>query len=239
MALIVAFEGIDGCGKSSTIRNVSSVLQAQRLLHAVVPYVPDNGIREAILHDEDLDKLSRALLYKVLARKAWRQVDRLRYETDIILMDRCDDSFLSYQGAGEQLMDSILRLNDEFENRQPDIVFLLDIDLDTSEQRIATRYEKQGGKKDILERKPRDFFERVRACYHRLMTHEPRLDVEGHDFHFYSRQKNHFPVRYTIDAAFNDEQQVLSEILKVLLPLLEIKKSDRLDQQHKHDTSAA
>ena len=64
----IAFEGIDGSGKTSIIENISSILNSQNTKHTIVREPGGTsvgeGIRELLLsHDYKVNPLAEALLF--------------------------------------------------------------------------------------------------------------------------------------------------------------------------------
>ena len=86
----------------------------------------------------------------------------------IVLCDRHTDSTVAYQGYGRELdLEQIYQLNKIATNGVvPDITFILDIDIETSLQRI-------GKGRDRMENAGREFFERVRNGYIEISKQEP------------------------------------------------------------------
>jgi dTMP kinase len=115
-ALFIAFEGVEGAGKSTQIRLVADGLR-QSGTDPVVTREPGGtrageAIRAVALDRElDLDPVAELLLM-LAARSAFvREVVRPAHEAGrIVLTDRYELSTFAYQGGGRGLsMDSILR----------------------------------------------------------------------------------------------------------------------------------
>jgi dTMP kinase len=164
----LAFEGIDGSGKSSLIKRLSEVLSNQQINNKIVREPGGTkvgeGVRELLLsHDYEVDALTEALLFCSQRSQLIAQVVKPEVNKGIkILSDRSAYSSVAYQGVGRGLgYETIYQLNDIAVNSfWPERVVLLDIDptISLSRQKVADRI----GSDKV------DFFNRVREGYLRL-----------------------------------------------------------------------
>lgn len=164
----LAFEGIDGSGKSSLIRSLSEILTSQHIDNKIVREPGGTkvgeGIRELLLsHEYDVDALTEALLF--CSQRSQLVTEIIKPEINKgtkILSDRSAYSSVAYQGVGRGLgYETIYQLNDIAVNSYwPEKVVLLDIDptIALSRQRVADRI----GSDKV------DFFKKVREGYLRL-----------------------------------------------------------------------
>ena len=164
----LAFEGIDGSGKSSLIRSLSEILTSQNIDNKIVREPGGKkvgeGIRELLLsHEYDVDALTEALLF--CSQRSQLVTEIIKPEINKgtkILSDRSAYSSVAYQGVGRGLgYETIYQLNDIAVNSYwPEKVVLLDIDptISLSRQRVADRI----GSDKV------DFFKKVREGYLRL-----------------------------------------------------------------------
>ena len=164
----LAFEGIDGSGKSSLIRSLSEILTSQNIDNKIVREPGGTkvgeGIRELLLsHEYDVDALTEALLF--CSQRSQLVTEIIKPEINKgtkILSDRSAYSSVAYQGVGRGLgYETIYQLNDIAVNSYwPEKVVLLDIDpkISLSRQRVADRI----GSDKV------DFFRKVREGYLRL-----------------------------------------------------------------------
>ncbi len=167
--ILITFEGIDGCGKSTQARKLCAHLRAQR--HDVLLVREPGGTPAS-------EKIRRVLLDRGLAISP--KAELLLYEAArahltetvigpalkagrIVICDRYFDSTTAYQGYGRGLnMALIGRLNRVASlNITPDMTFVFDVDYDTSCAR-------RGSRPDRLEGEKRAFFERVRRGFRSL-----------------------------------------------------------------------
>ena len=164
----LAFEGIDGSGKSSLIKRLSEVLSNQQINNKIVREPGGTkvgeGVRELLLsHDYEVDALTEALLFCSQRSQLIAEVVKPEVNKGIkILSDRSAYSSVAYQGGGRGLgYETIYQLNDIAVNSfWPERVVLLDIDptISLSRQKVADRI----GSDKV------DFFNRVREGYLRL-----------------------------------------------------------------------
>ena len=164
----LAFEGIDGSGKSSLIKGLSEVLSNQQVKNKIVREPGGTkvgeGVRELLLsHDYEVDALTEALLFCSQRSQLVSEVIKPEINKGTkILSDRSAYSSVAYQGVGRGLgYETIYQLNDIAVNSfWPEKVVLLDIDpkISLSRQKIADRI----GSDKV------DFFNKVRQGYLRL-----------------------------------------------------------------------
>ena len=164
----LAFEGIDGSGKSSLIKGLSEVLSNQQVENKIVREPGGTkvgeGVRELLLsHDYEVDALTEALLFCSQRSQLVSEVIKPEINKGTkILSDRSAYSSVAYQGVGRGLgYETIYQLNDIAVNSfWPEKVVLLDIDpkISLSRQKIADRI----GSDKV------EFFNKVREGYLRL-----------------------------------------------------------------------
>ncbi len=162
----VSFEGGDGGGKTTQARLLGKWL-GDLLGRPVVltrePGGTDLGkeLRQAVLHGQDMDPRTEALLYAADRAHHVASLVRPALERgEIVITDRYLDSSVAYQAGGRELG------ADEVENLSlwavhgllPDVTILLDVDPATSASRMT-------GKPDRLERAGADFHRRTREAY--------------------------------------------------------------------------
>ena len=164
----VAFEGIDGSGKTSLIENLSTILDSLNKKHIIVREPGGTsigeGIRELLLsHDYQVNPLAEALLMSASrAQLIQETVIPTINNGQVVVTDRSAYSSVAYQGVGRGLgYQEIYQLNDlAIDGFWPEKVILLDIDpkISLSRQKIADRI----GSGEV------DFFQKVRSGYLKL-----------------------------------------------------------------------
>jgi dTMP kinase len=171
----VAFEGGEGCGKST-----QAALLAQRL-DAVLTREPGGTAvgraLRALLLDGDGPALAPRTEALLLA------ADRAQHIVEVVVpavesgrsvvSDRSAYSFLAYQGYGRGLPLEDLRSISDWASGGvwPDVVVLLDVDLSTAAARMAGR--EGGGGMDRLESETVTFHQRVREGFVALARADP------------------------------------------------------------------
>ena len=176
MSLFVTFEGGEGSGKSTVLKQVNEILLSEG--HSTLLTREPGGtpiseqIRNVILDkaNTSMDPRTEALLYAAsrrqhLVEKIWPALK----EGKIVLCDRFLDSSLAYQGGARGLgMDEILEVNRyATEGQFPDITLFFDLDPSIGLQRIAANAGREVNRLD-LERMT--FHEKVRASFQKLAS---------------------------------------------------------------------
>lgn len=172
--LFITFEGIDGCGKTTQIKLLQEYLENKGYTVILTREPGAKGLGEKlreILLNYDGDVSSNCESFLFLADRAQHIDTIIKPAIDkgtIVLCDRHIDSTVAYQGYGRELnLEQIKYLNNIATNGvKPDITFILDIDIDTSLERI-------GKGRDRMENAGRKFFERVRNGYIEISKQEP------------------------------------------------------------------
>ena len=164
----IAFEGIDGSGKTSLIENLSTILDSLNKKHIIVREPGGTsigeGIRELLLsHDYQVNPLAEALLMSASrAQLIQETVIPTINSGQVVVTDRSAYSSVAYQGVGRGLgYQEIYQLNNlAIDGFWPEKVILLDIDpkISLSRQKIADRI----GSGEV------DFFQKVRSGYLKL-----------------------------------------------------------------------
>ncbi len=161
----LAFEGIDGSGKTSFIEGLCEILENHSKKYKVVREPGGTelgeGIRKLLLsHEYKVPDLSEAFLFCANRAELIKEVVKPEIESgSIVISDRSAYSSIAYQGAGRELgVDQIYELNNVALNGfWPEKVVLLDIDpkISLERQKISDRI----GSSDV------NFFRRARQGY--------------------------------------------------------------------------
>ena len=163
----IAFEGIDGCGKTTQAQFFVNYLKREGfcVYFTKEPGGVNNKIRNLLLEEKWPSKTE---LFLFLADRALNIVNVKReIEKDcIVVSDRSIYSTMAYQGYGGGLdLEFLEKLNlFSTEGLRPDVVFYFDIDLKTMKNRVK--------KRDAIESKGDSFFMRVRKGYVELSKKE-------------------------------------------------------------------
>jgi dTMP kinase len=180
VSAFITFEGIDGCGKSTQLRLLASVL---RLRQADVVSTREPGgtplgqtLRHALLEAEGpVDPLAELLLYAADRAQHVRSLVRPALSSGhVVLSDRYADATVAYQGAGRgfepQLIDQIVALATG--GLKPDLTLLFDLPVAQARERASHR-TRNGRAGDRLESEDAAFHERVREAYLKIAAAEP------------------------------------------------------------------
>ena len=172
--LFITFEGPEGSGKSSVIKEITSRLQNdgyQVVLTREPGGTPiSEQIRNVILDSSNtmMDARTEALLYAAsrrqhLVEKIWPSLK----EGKIVICDRYLDSSLAYQGYARGLgVEEILKVNSyATEGTFPDLTLLLDLDPQVGLDRIASN---SGREVNRLDKEKLSFHLLVREGYLKL-----------------------------------------------------------------------
>ena len=156
--MFITFEGPEGSGKTSVIKNVYDYL-TKRGYEIILTREPGGTpiaeeIRNVILDKKNtnLDARAEALLYAAsrrqhLVEKVWPALK----EGKIVLCDRFLDSSLAYQGGARGIgVEEILNVNlFATEGFYPDLTFLLDIEPSLGLKRIALNKNREVNRLDL------------------------------------------------------------------------------------------
>lgn len=133
--LFVSFEGGDGAGKSTQVRALADWLtgQGRTVLLTFEPGDTELGrtLRAAVLHGEDVDPRTEALLYATdRAHHVASVVRPALARGEVVITDRYLDSSVAYQGVGRGLGAQTIEQLSLWATGGllPDLTVLLDLD---------------------------------------------------------------------------------------------------------------
>jgi dTMP kinase len=161
--MFIAFEGIDGCGKTTQLEKL-----ANRLAADSIPYVCCKAIggtplgaevRKVFLHGPQMNPLSELLLMAACVSQMMEEVIKPALEAgQWVLCDRWFISAIAYQGYGGGLPIDYIEQVRKLVTRHidPDIIVYLQTPLDVCLQRTQERKTT-----DRIEKMGTDFFKRV------------------------------------------------------------------------------
>jgi len=186
----ITFEGPEGSGKSTQMEMLHSYL-LKKGYDCIKTHEPGGTgvgemIRKIVLGARDQNIADHAELLLMLADRAQHTAEVILPGLNagkIVLCDRYNDSTVAYQGYGRGLdLEEVRRLCDYASLRlQPDLTFLLDVEVATGLSRSEGR-RKSAGKQEVdrFESAGRSFHEKVRAGYLSLAKDNPnRIVVLG------------------------------------------------------------
>ncbi len=166
VAAFITFEGIDGCGKSTQLRMLASVLRLRKV-EVVTTREPGgtplgSRIRQVLLDaEEQVDPLAELLLY---AADRAQHIDEVVSPTLAtgrhVVSDRSAWSSVVYQGSARGLPGDEVRWLSDWATggRWPDLVVLLDCEPGVARRRLQRQLDRIEGAGD-------DFHNRVREGF--------------------------------------------------------------------------
>jgi dTMP kinase len=166
-AKFITLEGIEGSGKTSSLKGITDLLDKKNISYIVTREPGGSSIGKelrAILLDPDTEISPEVELMLMLS-------DRKDHVEKIILpnlekgywviSDRFMDSSIAYQGGGRQLDKKlIISLTDYLNLPQPDLTLLFDLPVEISLSRVKAR-----GELDRFEKEELEFHKRIRNTY--------------------------------------------------------------------------
>jgi dTMP kinase len=178
-ARYIAFEGLEGCGKSTHVTRLAAALGA------VATREPGGTTIGASLRATMIDAANTMLSPR--AEALLMAADRAQHLDELVtpalqrgqhvVSDRSAYSSLAYQGFGRQLDLAMLKQFNSWaiNNRWPDLVVYIDVPLDILLERLKKR------ELDRFEREDRSFFERIARGFNEMAKAEPDrwLIVDG------------------------------------------------------------
>ncbi|MCM8771605.1 MAG: dTMP kinase [Candidatus Omnitrophica bacterium] len=179
-SIIISFEGIDGCGKTTIVKKFYKYLKKKKL-DAIVLHEPGSThvgekIRRILLNKNiSINKYCELFLYlasriQLIEEKIKKYFDKNK----IIILDRYIDSTFAYQGYGRKIpLKFIEKIHKKLISPKfiPDITFLID---EKPENLIKILKNK---KADRIEKESIEFQKRVRKGYLKLATKNKRIKI--------------------------------------------------------------
>ena len=182
----ITFEGPEGGGKSTHIRELAEQLRAEGLTVLVTREPGGTLLAEKIrgLLREELDDppvtRSEVLLFLAARAQVVSQVIRPALARgEWVLCDRFADSTFAYQGYGRGVDVGLLRNLNDFatESLVPDLTILLDVPLEVSRARLKERQAATSTVADRIEQAGVMFHRRLREGFLELARAEPERFV--------------------------------------------------------------
>ncbi|WP_234572173.1 dTMP kinase [Rhodohalobacter sp. 614A] len=176
--MLISFEGIDGCGKSTQIKLLKEYFDQKGIKYSVFREPGGTEISERIrsllLHETDeMHPITELLLFSAARSQLIQEkVLPLLQKNEIVILDRFYDSTTAYQGYGRKSAElkSIHVLNQlATHHTKPDLTFYLKIDPKEAERRTS------GNRKDRMENAGYQFFVDVSKGYDELANNEERI----------------------------------------------------------------
>ena len=167
--MFIVVEGIDGCGKSTQIFLLAKYLSSlNKYAHILITRNPckDREIRKILRQDESpeaqAEKLTELFIQDRIEHTNELVLPNLEKNV-IVISDRYKYSTICYQAAQGQDIQKLIDLQKSFP--LPDFIFVVDVSLDMSFERMNKEKDTRGEQKF---EKSREFQEKVRANYLKL-----------------------------------------------------------------------
>lgn len=181
----ISFEGPDGSGKSTVLKQVVAEIGPRLKTQYLVTREPGGSkiaekIRQLILDpvNEEMSAKTEALLYAASrSQHMFETVIPALKAGKIVFSDRFVDSSLAYQGVGRELgIAAVKQINDFATSKiEPDLTIFLDVKPQVGLDRIA---KERAGQEDRLEQEKLNFHQKVYQGYQEVIkAHPERIKV--------------------------------------------------------------
>jgi len=176
--IVIAFEGIEGSGKTFHIDNVSKYFKRKKIPHIKIREPGGNKnsekIRKLILDKKSNFHKNTDLLLYLAARS--ENIDNLKknFRKKIILLDRFIDSTIAYQHFGMGVdLDIIKKINNHIlKSFKVDFTFLSIVDISNMQNRLKQR--KKLNRYDKFKEK---FYKKVQNGFLRISKNKKRYKI--------------------------------------------------------------
>jgi len=182
MSKFITFEGVDGAGKSTHLAWFADALR-QRGHDVIVTREPGGTplgeqLREILLN-QPMNIGTEALLMFAARLEHIEQVIKPALSAGKwVISDRFSDASFAYQGGGRGLDWGKLSQLEQWvhPDLQPDLTLFFDVPVEVARQRLRSPDNARPGNAslDRFEQEQADFFERVRAGYHKRVRQNPQ-----------------------------------------------------------------
>lgn len=199
--MLITFEGIDFCGKSTQVELLRNYLASRQKIVEVIREPGGTKISEMIrtilldkVHENMCNESEIFLFSASRAQLVREKIRPYLMKGYYVISDRFHDSSTAYQGFGRGLsVDAIMNIHNlAIGDTIPDITFFIDIPVEEAENR---KRQKLQGDLDRIEISERDFFEKVRNGYLYLSKDKRFRKIDGTQ----SIQEIHYQIIKEID----------------------------------------
>ena len=189
--IVIAFEGIEGSGKTFHINNVSKHLKKKKIPHIKLrePGGSKNSekIRNLILNNKSNFKKNTDLLLYLAARSENIEYLKKYYKKKIILLDRFTDSTIAYQHFGMGVNLEILNKvnNHLLKSFKVDFTFLNTVSEKNMKKRLKER--KKLNRYDKFEKK---FYHRVQKGFIKISKNKKNYKIINSNYPIEKNKKD-------------------------------------------------
>ena len=203
-AKFITLEGIEGSGKTSSIKSITDLLDKKIISYIVTREPGGSSIGKelrAILLDPDT-KISPEVELMLMLSDRKDHVEKIILPNlekgNWVVSDRFMDSSIAYQGGGRQLdKNLIISLTEHLNLPQPDLTLLFDLPVEISLSRVRAR-----GELDRFEKEEIEFHKRIRNTYLDLAKNNSnRIEIVDSSQKIESMLNN---VKQAIEKLFNE-----------------------------------
>jgi len=172
----ITLEGIEGSGKSTSLKDISHTLD-QKSIDYIVTKEPGSGslgkdLRSLLLNNDNKISGQVELLLMMADRKNHLEslvIPNLN-NGNWVISDRYLDSTYAYQGGGREMDFALIdELSNTLNLPAPDLTILFDLPVE-----IALERAKQRANLDRFEKEPIDFHNRIRNIYKSRAMEDPK-----------------------------------------------------------------
>lgn len=180
--LFITLEGGEGTGKSTQIKRLAEALTAQG--HDVITTREPGGtpeaekIRNLLVHRDGGNWTPMAEILLFFAARNMHVETLIKpalADGKIVISDRFTDSTRAYQSYGHgmepDIIESFVQLS--LGGFEPDLTFILDLDVKTGLGRAGTRLSDENSGEDRFEKLDTGFHERLRQGFLEIAEHNP------------------------------------------------------------------
>jgi dTMP kinase len=181
----ITFEGVDGAGKSTHLAWFADALR-QRGLDVMVTREPGGTplgeqLREILLHQPMNIGTETLLMFAARLEHVEQVIKPALHAGKWVISDRFSDASFAYQGGGRGMDWDKLRQLEQWvhPDLQPDLTLFFDVPVEVARERLrkSDRAGANNTSLDRFEQEQSDFFERVRAGYHKRVQQNPHRYV--------------------------------------------------------------
>ena len=182
--MFITFEGPEGSGKATQINLLENFLKETHKKFITIREPGGTIIGEEIrkiLISSEFDDMSyeTELLLFISSRKELMEkiIKPALKNNQFVLCDRFIDSTIVYQGYGRGInLNKIKMLNDLVTGElYPDVTFLLQLDVNSSIERLKSRYLNSESKLDRIENENKFFYQKIFDGYNEISKSSDRI----------------------------------------------------------------
>lgn len=182
MSKFITFEGVDGAGKSTHLAWFADTLR-QRGMDVLVTREPGGTplgeqLREILLNQAMSIGTEAMLMFAARHEHVEQVIKPALHAGQWVISDRFSDASFAYQGGGRGMDWERLRQLERWvhPDLQPNLTLFFDVPVEVARQRLmmSDRAGPNNVTLDRFEQEQSDFFERVRAGYHRRVQEHPQ-----------------------------------------------------------------